>query len=60
MLTRELLQNTINHMPDEFTFDEILDEILLIEKIEVGLKQAEIGETVTEDELDLMVDSWQK
>jgi hypothetical protein len=37
-------------MPKEFSIDDFLDKILLLQKIEVGLTQSENGETLSTEE----------
>lgn len=44
--------DAINEMPKEFDLD------LLIEKVEEGLKQAEIGNTVSHEEVKDLVNKW--
>ena len=38
MLTKERLSKTINHLPDSFTIDELIDKLIFIEKVEDGIK----------------------
>ncbi len=47
MLTKEMLFNSLNNLPDKFSFDDLLDRILLLQKIEVGLEQSKAGQTHT-------------
>ncbi len=60
MITKEKLIETIKQMPEEkFTsLDSVLEEIILIDKIENSLQAAERGEVLSEEEMDKLVDSW--
>jgi predicted transcriptional regulator len=60
MITKEKLIETIKQMPDEkFTnLDSVLEEIILIDKIENSLEAAARGEVLSEEEMDKLVDSW--
>ena len=49
MITKERLLKSIAEMPDNINIDELLDQVLLIQKIEVGLQQSTEGK-VTENE----------
>lgn len=55
IITKESLINQLDLLPDSFTIDELIDRLILIEKIEIGLKQSEAdfenGDTVTNEEL---------
>ncbi len=37
MLTKEKVLQTISQLPDQFSSDELLDEMLLLQKIEKGV-----------------------
>lgn len=57
-MTKELVISTINELDEPFSFDDFLDKLLFIEKVEKGLKQSENGNTISDDELDLRVQQW--
>jgi len=58
MLTKEKIISGIQKLPDSVTVDEILDQILLLEKIEKGIDQADNGKVLTEKELDKRLSKW--
>jgi len=45
MLTKEKLIKTIQDLPDKFTLDDLLDRIVLLQKIEIGLEQSDNKQT---------------
>jgi len=45
MLTKEKLIQTIKDLPDKFTLDDLLDRIVLLQKIEIGMEQSQSGLT---------------
>jgi len=45
MLTKEEVLKTVNDLPGEFSFEEILDRLLLLNKIDIGIEQSNNGET---------------
>jgi hypothetical protein len=51
-MTKTKLIEAINKLPDDFSIDELLDEILLIQKIENGLKQSDNDEVIPDEDLD--------
>lgn len=60
MLTRTKLKETIDKFPEEFTVDELIDRVILIDKIERGNEQSEKGETISEEDLDNEMEKWFK
>ena len=40
---------TLEHLPNEFTTEELIDRLLFVEKLEKGLKDLEEGRTISLD-----------
>jgi len=60
MLTREKVNRTIKNLPDEFTIDDLIDQLIFVEKVEEGLLQSEKGLVVSNEDVKLMIDKWSK
>lgn len=58
MTTKEKIISGINNLPDTVTIDDILDQIILVEKIEKGLEQSENNQVVSDDDLDKRLGKW--
>lgn len=58
MLTKKRRKEQIEKFPDQFSIDELVEKLILIEKIENGNKQSENGEVITDSELDLGIEKW--
>ena len=58
MLTREKVIETIKQLPDKFSVDEVIDRIMLLEKIETGLEQSKKGQTTPDEELNSKLPEW--
>jgi len=58
MITKERLQKEIEKFPERFTIDELIEKLILIEKIQEGEKQSEKGEIISEKELDKEIEKW--
>ena len=43
MLIKTKVLKAIKQLPDEFSIDEMVDRMILLEKIEIGIAQAERG-----------------
>jgi hypothetical protein len=59
MLTKDKLHQLVDHMPDTFTVDDIVGEIILLQKIEIAREQVKNGDFLTDEELDQEINSWQ-
>jgi predicted transcriptional regulator len=60
MLTKEKLNKTINNLPDSFTIDELIDQLIFMQKVEEGYQQSEEGKVVSNEDVKLMIDKWSK
>lgn len=60
MITKSKLKEQIEHLPEEFTIDELVERLILIEKIERGYQQSEFGNYVSESDLDNDFEKWFK
>ncbi len=58
MLTKEKIISGIQKLPDSVTIDEILDQIVLLEKIEKGMDQADRNQVFSEEEVDAKIAKW--
>ena len=52
--------NTLKEMPDEFSADELIERILLLQKIDAGLNQVKEGKVYSEQEAEQRLDRWLK
>lgn len=60
MLNKEPLIQTIKDLPESFSLDDLLDSLLLIQKIETRLEQSATGETLTTEEAKQRLNKWLK
>ena len=58
MKTKEKVINGIRNLPDTVDIDDILDQIMLIEKIEKGIDQSNKNQVVSDDELENRLGKW--
>jgi hypothetical protein len=60
MLTKEKLLKTVQELPENFSIDDFLDKIMLLQKIEIGLEQSRNGETLSTEEAKVRLQKWLK
>lgn len=58
MLNREKLIETIKQLPANFSIEEVIDRIILMDKIETGLRQSEKNQIISDDNLDDKLPKW--
>jgi hypothetical protein len=58
MLVKEKVLDTIQSMPDEFTLDELVELLVLLEKVEIGLQQVEEGKTLSLEDAREKMKKW--
>jgi hypothetical protein len=60
MLTKEKVISSLNDLPDTFSMDELIDKLILLQKIETGLDQSKKGEVFSAEEAKEMLKLWSK
>ncbi|MCK5700829.1 MAG: hypothetical protein KAI29_06740 [Cyclobacteriaceae bacterium] len=60
MLTKSQVINSIKKMPDHFSIDDLMDKLILLQKIGTGLEQSEKGEVYSTKEAKEMLKKWSK
>lgn len=60
MLTRDKVNKSIKRLPEKFTIDELIDQLIFIEKVEEGLKQSDEGKVVSNEDVRLIIEKWSK
>ena len=51
---------SIQSMPEEFSIDELIERLIVIQKIEEGQRQSEAGQIYTEEEAKKKLAKWLK
>lgn len=60
MLTKNKVKQSIDNLPDSFTIDELIDQLIFIEKVEQGIKQSYEGKVISNDDVKVIIDKWSK
>jgi hypothetical protein len=60
MITKEQVLVSLKDMPEQFSIDELMDKLILLQKIEAGLKQSREGEVYSSKEAKEMLKQWSK
>jgi len=58
MISKKSVIRGLEKLPDQFSVDELLEYLLLIEKVETGLQQSKDQDTVSTEEARQKLDKW--
>lgn len=60
MLTKEKVRAHLKDMPEEFTFDELVEQFYMIHKIEQRLEEAHQDPGIADEDFDAEMEKWLK
>jgi predicted transcriptional regulator len=60
MLTKEKIKSVIDTLPENFTIEDVMEELIIIDKIEQGLKDIKDGNVYTTEEVKQKLSKWLK
>lgn len=52
MLNKQQVIDSIQQLPDQFSVDDLIERVIVMEKIERGLRQSQKGEIVSDSDLE--------
>jgi len=58
MLTKEKLIKSFDTLPENLTIDQVIDSVIMLDKIEQGLKDVENGNVFTTGEVKVKLNKW--
>jgi len=58
MLTKNIVRKSIKTLPDSFSIDQLIEQLIFTEKIEDGILQAEQGKVVSNEDVRKLIDKW--
>lgn len=58
MITKTKLKEQIDSFPEQFSIDDLIERLILLEKIENGKNQSENDEILSESEFDKEMNKW--
>lgn len=58
MLTKNIVRQSIDKLPESFTIDELIELLIFVEKVEEGIKQSDEGKTISNDYVKSMIEKW--
>ena len=59
-MTKEIIREALDELPNEFTLDELMERLILLQSFEHGKQQYREGQTFTHQEVGQKLDKWLK
>lgn len=59
-MNKEKAIDAINKMPEDFNLDELIERLIVIEKLDVAAQQVKEGEVVYHSEVRKKIDEWKR
>jgi len=59
-MKKSQLLETLQAMPDEFPVDELIEKLIVLQKIEEGQQQVRAGQVYTDEEAKKKLERWLK
>jgi predicted transcriptional regulator len=60
MLTKEKIKKSIDALPDDLTVDQVIDRIIMLDKIEQGLQDVQEGRVYSTEDVKAKLGKWLK
>lgn len=60
MLTKDKIKKSLDTLPDDITVDQVIDRIIMLDKVDQGLTDVEKGNVYTTKELKSKLRKWLK
>jgi hypothetical protein len=60
MLVKNIVLDSINNLPDSFSIDELMEKLIVLNRVQIGDKQSIENSVVNEAELDNEIEKWFK
>ena len=58
MLTKDKVKELVDQMPDTFSVDDLVEKVIILQKIETGQKEINDGNAIDWEDLKREMDSW--
>ncbi len=59
-MTKETILAAVQALPEQISLNELIERLILVEKIEKGREQSRLGQTVSQEEVKQLVKTWFK
>ena len=59
-MTKAIIQEALAELPDEFSLDDLMERLILLESFEQGRQQYRDGRTLAQDEVGKRLERWLK
>ncbi|MES2798354.1 MAG: hypothetical protein V4683_20460 [Bacteroidota bacterium] len=58
VLTKEDLQKQMDSLPEKFRLDDLVEKLIIVEKINLAKQQILEGKFISDEDLDQIIEKW--
>jgi len=58
MITKTKVKETLENFPEEFSIDDLMERLIILDKVEKGRRQSASGDVISEEDLDNEINKW--
>ena len=58
MLSKTTVIQSIDNLTDSFSIDELIEQLIFVQKVEEGIKQSDERKTISNDDVKSMIEKW--
>ena len=60
VMKKESALKAMEHLPEEFPLDELIERLIFVEKIEEGIQAMRDGDVLTDEQMRAEIESWKR
>ena len=60
LLTKSTVQKSIDRLPSQFSIDELIEQLIFIQKVEDGIQQSKDGNVISHEDVKSVISKWSK
>ena len=60
MITKTQIINSLNNLPDNVTIDQVIEHLIVVEKVQKGLEDSASGKVYSKEEAKDQIKKWLK
>lgn len=58
MLTKDIVKKSIEILPESFSIDQLIEQLIFTEKVEEGIQQVREGKVISDKYVKDLIDKW--
>ncbi len=60
MLTKDKIDKTVRTLPESFTIDQLIEQLIFMEKVEEGINDSDQNRVISNEDVRSIIEKWSK